>query len=92
MALDTAQQQLFKQWLADKHVHTTCPACGASTQWEADAIITAPRMEADGTHIDDRLAPMIQVRCQHCAYILLFAGIPIGIHPRARASRSPQHD
>lgn len=87
MALDVAQQQLFKQWLTTKQVHPTCPACGASNQWQADGVVTAPRMEADGTHLDDRLAPMVQVMCQQCGYILLFAGSPIGIHPRKRNPR-----
>ena len=84
MALDATQQQRFQAWLRTHQVQLTCPACGTANQWAGSAVVTAPRMEADGTHLDDRVVPMIQVTCQHCAYILLFSGLPMGLHPRKK--------
>jgi hypothetical protein len=73
MALTHEQSHKLEQWMDSRGVNRNCPMC-ASGQWETGEIVS-------GTSVDDsgNVLPMAQLICQNCAYVMLFAAMPIGL-------------
>jgi hypothetical protein len=47
--------------------------CGHG-QWEAGEIISGNDVSGQGS-----VLPMVQVICQNCSYVMMFAAMPIGL-------------
>jgi predicted nucleic-acid-binding Zn-ribbon protein len=82
MSLNDQQQQKAKSWLSGHarlfpNAHE-CPYCG-QTAWTTGDIISAPSLQNGGIVLDGRSVPMLQVVCTNCAYVRLFAAVPMGI-------------
>lgn len=73
MPLSYEQAHKLQQWLNCRGTSGNCPMCGSS-QWETGEIIS-------GTDMDDQrsILPMVQVVCENCGYVMLFAAKPIGL-------------
>lgn len=78
MAIDQAHQEKVRDWMASKRVQP-CSACGENS-WNVAGIITETAImpdDPDPTH--GKPSPMLQVVCNHCAMVRLFAADVIGI-------------
>jgi ribosomal protein S27AE len=68
-------EQIYKleQWWDSNGVKRTCPMCGGG-EWQAGEIVS-------GTDVSggDNVLPMVQMVCGNCAYVMLFAAMPIGL-------------
>ena len=73
MPMGNVQKQKFIAWLNANvpDYPGTCPLCG-SAQWDTGEII-------DSSGISGVLAPMVQLVCQSCGYILLFDAKKAGV-------------
>jgi hypothetical protein len=80
MPLDATQQQKLNTWMQGKGVRNNCPACG-TRNWVGGEIINAPILVPGGGIAigGGPSIPMIQVICDNCAYVMLFAAVPIGL-------------
>jgi hypothetical protein len=79
MPLNQKQQALFKSWI-DKHdVNPNCPGCGKNDMWAAGEVVATSMLDEEGFHVEGKLIPMVQLVCNNCASILLFAATPIGL-------------
>ncbi len=78
MPLDQAQQQKLQGWMNSKRIRPQCPACGAN-QWAHGEVINAPVAVQGGIAIGGPSVPMVQLICGNCAYVMLFAAVPIGL-------------
>jgi len=73
------EEQIAKinAWLQEHDVRAVCPACGTNN-WSTGQIIQSPVFTpGKGLAIGGPGVPMIQLVCGHCAYIMLFAAVPI---------------
>lgn len=79
MPLSAAQQQKMTAWVQTKGANAVCGACGQNN-WSAGDVVAAPVMEASGNiNIGGPSVPMAQLICNNCAYVMLFAAVPIGL-------------
>lgn len=78
MPLDAAQQQKVSQWMNSKGV-LGCPAC-SGVQLTVNEMISGAMVDAKGNQqIGGQHTPMVQVVCNNCMYVMLFAAVPIGL-------------
>lgn len=84
MALSTGQHQKLVDWLTEKGVKPECPACGAYQSFVPLDVVAAPVRTAGGLNVGDRMTPMVQMVCSHCAHVMLFAAEPMGVQQVAR--------
>jgi predicted nucleic-acid-binding Zn-ribbon protein len=73
MPLSHEQVHKLEQWWDSTGVDRKCPRCGHG-QWEAGEIISGTDISGEGN-----VLPMVQVVCQNCSYVIMFAAMPIGI-------------
>ena len=73
-----AQKTKFMSWLQSRDVRPECIACGAS-EWEPGEIISGAVHTPGALTIGGPTVPMAQLVCRHCAAVLLFAAVPIGL-------------
>ena len=73
MPLTHEQVHKLKQWWDSTGVERRCPMCGHG-QWEAGEIISGNDVSGQGS-----VLPMVQVICQNCSYVMMFAAMPIGL-------------
>ena len=78
MSLNSEQLGKLQSWLNAKGVAPNCPACGQN-KWTVGDVISAPVFSGGGLNIGGPTVPMVQVICGNCAYVRLFAAVPIGI-------------
>ena len=79
MPLDQAQGQKLDAWLRAKApLGLACPVCQRK-QWSVGDIVSAPTWSPQGFAIGGPTVPTIQVICNHCAYVMHFAAVPIGL-------------
>lgn len=79
MSLDTAQQEKLTDWLKVKCAHLHCAACHTCTdKWMPGELITAPDTALGAGEVGQP-TPMVQLICQNCGYVMLFAARPIGL-------------
>lgn len=80
MPLSVEQTQRLQEHLRSKGVNN-CPVCGHRHLQTLD-IIAAPVLDARGVvNIGggEVAPPMVQVMCQNCSHVLLFAAGPAGL-------------
>ena len=73
MPLSDEQVNKLEQWWNSVGVDRTCPMCG-NGQWDAGEIISGSDVSGEGN-----VLPMVQVICQNCSYVMMFAAMPIGL-------------
>jgi predicted nucleic-acid-binding Zn-ribbon protein len=71
MPLSDEQVNKLEQWWDSAGVDRTCPMCG-NGHWDAGEIISGSDVSGEGN-----VLPMVQVICQNCSYVMLFAAMPI---------------
>jgi hypothetical protein len=76
--LTPEQGNKLQAWLNTKGVVASCPACGKN-QLNAGDIIAGSSYSAGGMSMGGPTIPMVQLVCGHCAYVRLFAAVPIGL-------------
>jgi predicted RNA-binding Zn-ribbon protein involved in translation (DUF1610 family) len=80
MPLDPTQQQKLTGWMAQKGVRPECPACGAAAGWAPGDIVAEMQIKPSGLHIGEPVTPLVQVVCNNCGHVMLFAAEPIGLY------------
>jgi predicted nucleic-acid-binding Zn-ribbon protein len=78
MPINQEQATKVQSWLNTKGVTPNCPACGRNN-WTTGDVIAAPVFAEGGFNIGGPTVPMVQVICGNCAYVRLFAAVPIGL-------------
>jgi len=79
MPLDEQQLDKLRNWLDTRHMWSRgCPICGRD-KWRAGEIILCPISTGSGFIPGGSHAPMVQIVCDHCAYVLLLAAVPMGL-------------
>jgi len=73
MMLSHEQVHKLEQWWDSRGVDRKCSMCG-NGQWEAGEIISGTDVSGQGN-----VLPMVQVVCQNCRYVMMFAAMPIGL-------------
>ena len=73
MPLTHEQVNKLEQWWDSTGVERKCAMCGHG-QWEAGEIISGTDVSGQGS-----VLPMVQVICQNCSYVMMFAAMPIGL-------------
>ena len=79
MALDSTQQQKLTDWMASKGVRPECPACG-SAGWTPGDIVAEMHMRPGGLRIGEPVTALVQVICNNCAHVRLFAAERAGLY------------
>ncbi len=80
MPLNESQKQKLRSWLKSKGAHPTCTSCGAQ-DWGAGEVVSAPILDGEGNKVEDLHVPMVQLVCTNCSYVMMYAAVPIGLHP-----------
>ncbi len=57
-----------------------CPVCN-DNNWVIGDIVASPVFRMGGFQIGGPTVPVVQVICGTCAYVRLFATVPIGLVP-----------
>lgn len=78
MALAQDQVDKLQLWINKKGVKPSCPTCGQNN-WSVGDIIAAPVFAGGNFNIGGPTVPMVQLICGNCAYVRLFAAVPIGL-------------
>lgn len=78
MPISQEQANKLQSWLDTKGVRPSCPACGTNN-WAPGDVIAAPVFAEGGFRIGGPTVPMVQLICANCAYVRLFAAVPIGL-------------
>ena len=79
MPLAEWQLKKLENWLSTRHLWPRhCPVCRRG-KWYAGDIILAPGSTGNGFSLAGPSVPMVQMVCDHCAYVLLFAAVPMGL-------------
>ena len=79
MALTEEQKKKVGEWLdIRKKTNAVCPSCSLNN-WDFGDVISAPVYTPGGIAMGVSTVPMVQVICNNCAFIRLFAAVPIGI-------------
>jgi len=72
------QMDQVQDWMEEKDIDTTCPACG-NTSWVTSEII-APRVRERVRAPEEGLQlPMVHVMCDNCGYVRLFSAAKMGV-------------
>jgi len=74
----TSEQQFERiiEWFKEKNVNPTCPSCGQN-QWTLGDVVAAPSFDTEDSNAE--MIPMAQLICKNCAYMRLYAAVPIGL-------------
>lgn len=79
MPLNPSQQAKLQSWFEKHDVNPNCPSCGRNDKWAAGEVIASPQLDEQSYRVEGMLIPMVQLVCNNCASILLFAARPIGL-------------
>jgi hypothetical protein len=82
MPLDQSDLQKLNRWLAERGVNPICPSCGRN-QWSVGDLIVAPSFREGNIDFGTQLIPMVPLICGNCAYVRMYAAVPIGITPKS---------
>ena len=77
MALNHVQDAKVQAWL-QKHF-TSCRYCGGNQMAGGDIIAGSSIGPGGSVQIGGATTPMLQVICTKCAYVHLFAAVPMGL-------------
>ena len=79
MPLNDEQTGKLTEWMRSKRIKPACPGCGAN-KWTPGELIASPTMQpGSGQQMGGPTIPMVQLVCGDCAYVMLFAAVPIGL-------------
>jgi hypothetical protein len=79
MPINETQQEKLFEWLSEKGVRDTCPACGCEARRVGDIIAPPPMPHGGGTVVGGPSFPLVQVICENCSFVMHFASTPIGL-------------
>ena len=80
MPLNESQKQKLRSWLKSKGGRPTCASCGAQ-DWGAGEVVSAPILDGEGNKVEDLHVPMVHLLITNCSYVMMYAAVPIGLHP-----------
>lgn len=82
--LDKAARDKVEKWLHEKlESQIKCPICGR-TKWIAgDKLSMSPTISASGAIDLVNVVPSFTMNCKHCAYIISFNALPMGLLQQA---------
>ena len=73
MPLSPEQKNQLDYWMSQHRMNPTCPACGGRN-WIPGEIIASPLYtQGGGFSIGGPTIPMVQLACNDCNHIMLFA-------------------
>jgi predicted nucleic-acid-binding Zn-ribbon protein len=75
MPLTEVQERRLVSWCNARGIRATCPMCG-SNDWSAGELVSPPPAEAS-EFLDEEAAAMVQIICDHCKLVMLFAAAPV---------------
>ena len=75
MPLTEVQERRLVDWCTVRGICATCPMCG-SNDWSTGEIIVPPS-GGPAESSDSEAAAMVQIVCDHCRLVMLFAASPI---------------
>lgn len=78
MPLTQTQQSTFQAWMMKHNPTYSCPICNRRN-FGTGEIIAPPRFENGNINMGGSIVPMLQVICNNCAHVTLFATVPMGI-------------
>lgn len=91
MPISERQLEKLNNWFKSKNINMSCPSCGHNA-WSAADIVVAPKFER-GIVIGGPAVPMIQLICNHCAYVRSYAAIPIGLlEKETQETKEPEEE
>ena len=76
MPLTEDQEKRLVNWVYEHKAYASCPACGTN-DWSTGEIIAAPPHTGEARINGGETIPMIQVICDNCKFVMLFAAAPI---------------
>ena len=76
MPLTEDQEQQLVSWCTTRGICAKCPMCG-NNNWSTGEIITPPLATRASDAVDEEAASMVQIICDHCRLVMLFAAAPI---------------
>ena len=75
MPLTEVQERRLVDWCTARGIRATCPMCG-NNDWSTGEIVV-PSGGATGELFDEEAAAMVQIVCDHCRLVMLFAAAPV---------------
>ena len=75
MPLTEAQERKLVDWCTGHGICARCPMCG-NNDWSTGELISPPPAQAAECY-DEEAASMIQIVCDHCRLVMLFAAAPV---------------
>ena len=75
MPLTEVQERRLVDWCTARGIRATCPMCG-NNNWSTGEIVAPPGSEA-AQAFDEEAAAMVQIVCDHCRLVMLFAASPV---------------
>jgi predicted nucleic-acid-binding Zn-ribbon protein len=76
MALSAEHTKKLEAWMKAHNAANPCPMCG-SKHWGTGEIISAAVMQGKNTVLGGPSIPMVQVICDNCSYVALFAAVRV---------------
>ena len=73
MPLTEVQERRLVDWCTARGICATCPMCG-NNDWTTGEIVAPP---GGAQAFDQEAAAMIQIVCDHCRLVMLFAAAPV---------------
>lgn len=67
---------MITKWFTHKEISTMCPICSCNS-FTIGEIIISPIFDSDNTTFTEGGRPMLQLFCDNCYYVILFAAKPI---------------
>jgi predicted nucleic-acid-binding Zn-ribbon protein len=74
MPLTQEQERRLVDWCTGHGIHAACPMCG-NNDWSAGELVSPPAKAAES--FDEEAAAMVQIVCDHCKLVMLFAADPV---------------
>jgi len=78
MPLSRDQENQLVNWCSapERALHATCPLCGKN-DWTTGEVFAATPVAGYGHDPNAEGAAMVQIICDHCKLVLLFAAQPV---------------
>jgi len=76
MPLTEEQERRLVRWCTTRGICATCPMCG-NNDWSTGEIVAPPPIAGASGFVDEEAATMVQIVCDHCKLVMLFAASPV---------------
>jgi predicted nucleic-acid-binding Zn-ribbon protein len=76
MPLTEDQEQQLVSWCNARGICARCPMCG-NNDWTTGEIVSPSPLAGASEFVDEEAASMVQIICDHCKLVMLFAAAPI---------------